>query len=678
MKNQTKEKKAYQAVIFDLDGTLLNTLEDLKDSVNYALRMYHKKERSLEEVRNFVGNGVEKLVQRALMPDQDEKTFTEVFAVFKAYYEEHCNDKTCLYPGIAELLTSLQKKGIKTAIVSNKMQEGVDVLYHLYFEKYLKVAIGASEGIRKKPAPDTAREALRLLQVSAKDALYVGDSDVDIATARNAGMDCVSVTWGFRTVEELQAAGAAAMINRPEELLSLIETSGKETEMEREMETAAPVKWLSKFQENREITVSVPGSKSITNRALLLAALSQGTCHLKGVLFSDDSRGFLDCLIKLGFNIEINEKKKEIIIEGTGGRIPDRKASINVRSAGTAARFLTVMLAMAGGDYELTASPQMCKRPMEPLLSLLEACGVTFEFHGEEGHFPFALRSGGIHQKEVRIDTKISSQFASALLMCAAMKEDGLTVILEGDRSEGAYIKMTLAMMRQFGIEVEREGRKCIVSGNASFGVPVYEIEPDVSGACYFYAMAPLLKTSVIVNGVHENSIQGDIAFLSVLSKIGCKMEDTEKGICVDGRLLSAYPGQTLSMKDFSDQTMTMAAIAPFAASETRICDIEHIRYQESDRMKAIITELNRMGVSCEEIPEEKGILIRPVSEDGIRETEVETYEDHRMAMAFSLIGLKTGKIGIRNPGCCRKTFENYFELIEELQENNHAGSAEQ
>ena len=121
MKNQTKEKKAYQAVIFDLDGTLLNTLEDLKDSVNYALRMYHKKERSLEEVRNFVGNGVEKLVQRALMPDQDEKTFTEVFAVFKAYYEEHCNDKTCLYPGIAELLTSLQKKGIKTAISGSKI-----------------------------------------------------------------------------------------------------------------------------------------------------------------------------------------------------------------------------------------------------------------------------------------------------------------------------------------------------------------------------------------------------------------------------------------------------------------------------------------------------------------------------------------------------------------------------
>ena len=673
MKNQTKEKKIYQAVIFDLDGTLLNTLEDLKDSVNYALRSFHKKQRSLEEVRNFVGNGVEKLVQRALYPDQNEETFREVFSVFKSHYEEHCNDKTSLYPGIAELLKGLQKKGIRTAIVSNKMQEGVDVLYHLYFEQYLKVAIGASEGIRKKPAPDTVREALRLLQVSEKDALYVGDSDVDIATARNAGMDCVSVTWGFRTVEELQAAGAVTMIDRPEELLALIEASGKETEME----TAADVKWLSKFPEGREITVCVPGSKSITNRALLLAALSQGTCHLKGVLFSDDSRGFLDCLIKLGFKIKINEKEKEAMVEGTGGSIPDRKASINVRSAGTAARFLTVMLAMAGGDYELTASPQMCKRPMEPLLSLLRACGVAFEFRGEEGHFPFAMHSDGIHQKEVRIDTKISSQFASALLMCAAMKEDGLTVILEGDRSEGAYIKMTLAMMKQFGIKVVREGRKCIVSG-ASFGVPVYEIEPDASGACYFYAMAPLLRTSVIVNGVHENSMQGDIAFLSVLSGMGCKVEDTEKGICVDGRLLSSYQGQTLSMKDFSDQTMTMAAIAPFAASETRICDIEHIRYQESDRMKAIITELNRMGIRCEEIPEEKGILIRPVSEDKIRKTEVETYEDHRMAMAFSLIGLKTGKIGIRNPGCCRKTFENYFELIEELQENNNAGSSEQ
>ena len=222
MKNQTKEKKAYQAVIFDLDGTLLNTLEDLKDSVNYALRMYHKKERSLEEVRNFVGNGVEKLVQRALMPDQDEKTFTEVFAVFKAYYEEHCNDKTCLYPGIAELLTSLQKKGVKTAIVSNKMQEGVDVLYHLYFEKYLKVAIGASEGIRKKPAPDTAREALRLLQVSAKDALYVGDSEVDIVTGRAAGVKSVGVEWGFRDRKTLEAAGAEHIITTPDQLLQFV------------------------------------------------------------------------------------------------------------------------------------------------------------------------------------------------------------------------------------------------------------------------------------------------------------------------------------------------------------------------------------------------------------------------------------------------------------------------
>ncbi len=424
-------------------------------------------------------------------------------------------------------------------------------------------------------------------------------------------------------------------------------------------------KYQVKKRENvKEITVEVPGSKSITNRALLLAALSNQKCRLKGILFSDDSRAFLDSLQSLGFDVEIKEKEKEAIIQGMGGHIPNGKAVVNVRSAGTAARFLTVMLALAGGEYEMNASKQMCKRPMEPLLTVLKEAGVMFTFYGEEGHFPFRMKSKALQINEVSIDTKISSQFASALLMSGVLLPQGLTVVMSGDRVEGSYIKMTLAMMEQFGIQVIKNKNKVIVPHQEGFGLSEYQVEPDVSGACYFYAMAPLLKTDVIVKNVHRNSLQGDIKFLDALQEMGCRMDETEDGILMAGSKLTGYQGLSISMKDFSDQTMTMAAIAPFADSPTLIRNVGHIRFQESDRIKAIVTELNRMGITCQEVPEEDGIRIIPGE---IKEAEVETYEDHRIAMAFSLVGIKTGKITILNPGCCKKTFENYFDVLESI-----------
>ncbi len=425
---------------------------------------------------------------------------------------------------------------------------------------------------------------------------------------------------------------------------------------------------VCKIENVKTIQVQVPGSKSITNRALLLAAFSNKKCILRGVLFCDDSRGFLDCLIHLGFQVEIREEIQEVTIWGAGGKIPAGSVKINVRSAWTAARFLTVMLAFAGGDYELTASPQMCRRPMQPLLDLLIEAGVEINYHGEEGHFPFHMSSHHLAMEEVGIDTGVSSQFASALLMSGVILEKGLSVKLTGKRAQGAYIKMTVQMMRQFGVLVNWEGDCCKIPHKADFGIEEYQIEPDVSGACYFYAMAPLLKTSVIVKDVHGDSIQGDIKFLNVLEDMGCGLIEQAEGIMIDGRQLDSYPGLTVSMKDFSDQTMTLAALAPFATSPTVIKQVGHIRMQESDRLNAILTELGRMGISCKEVPKEDGIMIWPGT---VEETKVETYEDHRMAMAFTLVGLKTGVIIIKNPGCCKKTFENYFQIIDEIISRN-------
>lgn len=427
--------------------------------------------------------------------------------------------------------------------------------------------------------------------------------------------------------------------------------------------------YVRKLNPQKEYEIQVPGSKSITNRALLLAALSNYKCCLTGVLFSDDTRGFLDCLIQLGFEVEIEEERCRVTITGTGGIIPRKKATIDVRSAGTAARFLTVVLAFAGGHYQLNASEQMQKRPMEPVLKILENMKVKFRYNNEKYHFPFEMSSPIMDEEQeeiITVDTGLSSQFASALLMASCLLPKGARIHMTGVRTEGSYIKMTLEMMKQFGIRVEREGTESTayrIGHQKEWGLETYEIEPDVSAACYFYAMAPLLKTNVIVKGVHEDSLQGDIQFLHVLEKMGCEKEETPKGIRMKGREASLH-GVDVSMKDFSDQVMTLAAIAPFADTPSTIRNIGHIRFQESDRIHAIVTELTRMGILCEEDMKIDGIRIEPGE---VKDTRVNTYEDHRMAMAFTLPGLRTGKITILNPDCCRKTFENYFSVIDSL-----------
>lgn len=215
-------KKKLDTVIFDLDGTLLNTLEDLKDSVNFALGKAGMPLRSMEEIRRFVGNGVMRLMELSVPGGKENPEFEKVFAAFKEYYSLHCNDKTGLYGHVEELLAELKARGYKMAIVSNKYYDAVQELKEQYFAEYIQVAIGEKEGINRKPAPDTVIEALRMLESTREAAVYVGDSEVDIATAKNALMDCISVTWGFRTKEEQQRAGGKVFVDDPLEILDLL------------------------------------------------------------------------------------------------------------------------------------------------------------------------------------------------------------------------------------------------------------------------------------------------------------------------------------------------------------------------------------------------------------------------------------------------------------------------
>jgi 3-phosphoshikimate 1-carboxyvinyltransferase len=421
-------------------------------------------------------------------------------------------------------------------------------------------------------------------------------------------------------------------------------------------------------KQNKPISgvVKVPGSKSMTNRALLLATLSKKDSKLSGVLFSDDSRHFLMCLEQLGFDLQIDEENKIVNMRGTGGNIPNRTGTINVGSAGTAARFLTALLALSDGEYVIDCSNQMKKRPMKPLFDALSEMGASFEFLEEDGFLPVKVIGNGGTCKDVTMDISKSTQFLSALLMVAPLTKNGLRIKITSKKKDGAYIRITRKMMEQFGAKVDFDGEVYEVSGGQEVVVGDYYIEPDVSAACYFYAIAALLGGSITVKNVFYSSMQGDMKFLDVLKKLGCKVIETPDGINVTGPEDGIYAGIDVNMNDFSDQTMTMAVLAAYATSPTVIRNVGHIRLQECNRMEAIVNELNRAGILCEE----QGDDLR-ITPGKVHKATIETYEDHRIAMAFSLLGLKNDGIIIDNPDCCKKTFEEYFEVLDDLLNKN-------
>lgn len=418
------------------------------------------------------------------------------------------------------------------------------------------------------------------------------------------------------------------------------------------------------FEKEPNIQVTVPGSKSITNRGMLLAALSEGKSTLNGVLFSDDSRVFMKALQSIGYSVEIEEENARVTIGGQGTHLPKDNVSVYVGSAGTAARFLTAMLALSGGRYEVTSSEQMKGRPMRPLLEALEQLGVKFEYKEKPYAFPFSiLGRENVEIEEVFLNIDESSQFLSALLLTGVFVKKGFRIRLTGKRDAKAYVKISMDMMKDFGCEMRQlEENLYEILPNSTYKAREYQIEPDVSAACYFYGMAAINGGTAVVNHVHKNSTQGDIRFLDVLEQMGCTVEEEPQGIHLTAPKDGVLKGVSLSMSDFSDQTMTLAAVAVFAEGKTEIRGVGHIRKQESDRIRGIVTELRRLGIVCEEW--EDGLSITPGE---ITPATIETYEDHRMAMAFALIGTKVPGIIIDNPLCCKKTFEKYFEVLTNL-----------
>ncbi len=415
---------------------------------------------------------------------------------------------------------------------------------------------------------------------------------------------------------------------------------------------------------NKQITVQVPGSKSITNRALLLATLADGNSQLEGALFSDDSGYFLKCIQDLGFDTTVSEEQKKVTVSGLGGNLPKEKASVYVGSAGTAARFLAAYLSCSKGTYFLDASEQMRKRPMKPLLTALENIGADITCTELADHFPMEIKGNGIQNFCITVNIDKSSQFLSALLISSVLSKEDMHLHIEGSHGMD-YVKMTVKMMEQFGVTLHTPSeREFVIPKGQNYVARKYDIEPDASAASYFWAMAAVLGISVTVEGLHFDSLQGDVKFARILEKMGCTVEDKECGITVTGPKGGKLKGITADMHSCSDQAITLAAIAPFADNVVRITGISHIRLQESDRIAAIVSNLHAMGIEAQE--EADGITIYPGE---VQPAEIETYDDHRLAMGFAITGLKAEGITILNPMCCKKTFEQYFEVLEQAKE---------
>ncbi len=301
---------------------------------------------------------------------------------------------------------------------------------------------------------------------------------------------------------------------------------------------------VKKITEPVDWKVTVPGSKSMTNRALLMAVLSAGTVRVEGVLFSDDSRHFLACLVALGFTVEIEEEKKCVTVTGCGGRIPRGEAVIDVGSAGTAARFLAAMLGFSDGCYEIRCSAQMKRRPMAELFDLLSGAGAKITFLEEEGHLPVRItgcryaradKTAGETPRELSLDITKSTQFLSALLLIAPMVPEGMKIHITSEKTDGSYIRITRKMMQEFGVSVAFDGRDYEVPCRSSYRKETYMVEPDMSAACYFYAAAAVTGGRALVRHVHMDNTQGDLRFLEVLEHMGCTADDTPEGVLVTG-----------------------------------------------------------------------------------------------------------------------------------------------
>lgn len=414
-----------------------------------------------------------------------------------------------------------------------------------------------------------------------------------------------------------------------------------------------------------DAVVRVPGSKSITNRALVCAALAQGTSTLSNVLHADDTEAMVDCLRALGFDVDADWSASRVDVAGAGGTVPAASARLDCRLSGTTSRFVLPVAALGQGSFVVDGDEPLRRRPMGPTLDALRQLTVEVEEQGQPGRLPVRLSGGPAYSSrplELRGDA--SSQFLSGLLLAApAVRGDDLVV----RPAQGSplvsqpYLAMTVAVMEAFGASVLPLDEGGWVVRATGYRARDLLVEPDASAASYFFAAAALLGGSVTVEGFGTESLQGDVAFVDVLEQMGAEVDRAPERITVTGT--GVLHGGVFDFTHISDTAQTLAAIAPFADAPVTVTGIGFIRGKETDRIAAVVTELQRAGIQAKE--QVDGFVVHPGQP---RPAVIETYDDHRMAMAFALLGLKLPGIQIADPGCVAKTFPDYWTALEALR----------
>lgn len=409
-----------------------------------------------------------------------------------------------------------------------------------------------------------------------------------------------------------------------------------------------------------DAVVRPPGSKSFTNRALAIGALARGETVIHNALFSDDTRYMISALRDLGFYVAEEESSAKITIHGGCGNIPVKRARLFIGNAGTAMRFLTAILTLGSGIYEIDGVERMRNRPIQDLIDGLNQLGADVRSKNANDCPPVLINDRRLKGGICRVKGDLSSQYISALLMVAPYAILDVEVEILGDLVSKGYVDMTICLMNYFGVTVENFlYKRFFVKKDQGYMAREYHVEPDASSASYFLASAAITGGRVRVEGIGLDSVQADVYFADILEKMGCEVRKERNWIEVKGERLK---GIDVDLFYTPDIVQTLAAVAVFAEGRTRIRNVKNLRIKETDRIAATVNELRRMGLRCTEY--EDGLEIEP---SGPRPTEIETYNDHRMAMSFSLVGLKAKGIRINNPGCVSKTYPNFFEELKRL-----------
>jgi 3-phosphoshikimate 1-carboxyvinyltransferase len=413
-------------------------------------------------------------------------------------------------------------------------------------------------------------------------------------------------------------------------------------------------------------TVRPPGSKSLTNRALVCAALARGDTTLRGALDSEDTRVMIEALRVLGLSVFEVAADSTLKIRGGDGKIPSRAADLYIANSGTTVRFLTALVALGHGTFRMHGTPRMHQRPLQDLLDALALWGVNAQSEAGTGCPPVVVHADGLSIGRTSIKGDVSSQFLSALLLvapCAAAKSGAADVAIEvvGELVSQPYVAMTIGVMEAFGARVKRSAdRPGFEIATSGYRACDYSIEPDASAASYFWAAAAIAGGRVRVEGLNQQSLQGDVAFCECLARMGCQVHYDVDSITVEGGPLV---GIDVDMNAISDTVQTLAVVALFARGETNIRGVGHIRHKETDRIGALVTELRKLGAHAEESPD--GLHIVPGLLHG---ATIDTYRDHRMAMSMALAGLRIPGVIINDPGCTAKTYPKFFDDLERLR----------